>query len=91
MVERRTTHRRPVFLGATIWFDGRFRIKCLVHNWSHRGAKLVLERPTELPDTFDLCVPEKKPRSRCVATIRGRTRSAIGVELAASADCAVAS
>jgi len=86
MLERRKAPRRPVFVGARIWFDGRFRLKCLVNNWSHRGAKLVLERPADLPITFTLCVPLKGRRTGCLATTTWRTRSAIGVELCPLAD-----
>jgi len=88
MLERRKAPRRPVFVGARIWFDRRFRLKCLVHNWSHRGAKLVLERPADLPDTFTLCVPLKARHAGCLATTKWRTRSAIGVELSPLADYA---
>ena len=89
MLERRKAARRSVFVDARIWFDGRFRLKCLVHNWSPRGAKLGLERPADLPETFILCVPLKTRRAGCLATTRWQVRSAIGVELSALEQCTV--
>jgi hypothetical protein len=52
---RNETRRRRVLKGARIVFKGHEAlIDCTVSNLSDRGARLKVESPIGIPDTFDL-------------------------------------
>lgn len=66
MTERRTTHRRRSYLGATIAFnERRSTMDCLVRNFTEGGAKIDFPHGVLIPDRFDLTVPHRGLETRC--------------------------
>jgi hypothetical protein len=78
--ERRNEARRRALKGARIVF-GRHNalIDCTVSNLSDRGARLKVESPIGIPDTFDLML-DNAPVRGCRVTWRKATQ--IGVAFA---------
>jgi len=78
--ERRNEARHRALKGARIVFKGHEAlIDCTVSNLSDRGARLKVESPIGIPDTFDL-VLDHGPVRGCRVTWRKATQ--IGVEFA---------
>ena len=78
--ERQNEARRRALKGARIVFKGHEAlIDCTVSNLSDRGARLKVESPIGIPDSFDL-VLEHAPVRYCRVTWRKATQ--IGVEFA---------
>lgn len=66
MSERRTTHRRRSYLGATIAFnERRSTMDCLVRNLTEAGAKIDFPHGVLIPDRFDITVPHRGIETRC--------------------------
>jgi hypothetical protein len=63
--ELRASPRHRVFKGAVIVFNaGRSTFNCIMRDLSLGGAKLQIESPRGIPDTFDLLTPDT-PRRPC--------------------------
>jgi hypothetical protein len=78
--ERRNEARHRALKGARIVFKRHDAlIDCTVSNLSDRGARLKVESPIGIPDSFDL-VLEHAPVRYCRVTWRKATQ--IGVEFA---------
>ena len=78
--ERRNEARRRALKGACIVFKRHDAlIDCTVSNLSDRGARLKVESPIGIPDTFDLML-DNAPVRGCRVTWRKATQ--IGIEFA---------
>jgi hypothetical protein len=80
MLERRKASRRTVFLDAGVGFRAKFRLRCLIHNVSERGAKLVFLKGTDVPDEFCLRISKGGIQIAYTVSVRWRRGRAIGVE-----------
>lgn len=59
-MERRHAERSRTFLGGTIIFNkGNSQVACQIRNFSSLGAKLILSGAVNLPDEFDVHIPQK--------------------------------
>ena len=82
--EQRTELRRRTLLSGKILFSGHWStMDCSVRNLSSGGALLKLAGITELPDTFDLLLPEK--RILYAATKAWQSGAEIGVQFTGEA------
>ncbi len=81
MPERRADRRHRVLKGARLSFNKGFgAAECVVRNVSEHGARLAFGDTAAVPPHFDLLISgEDRPRA---ASVRWRTMSDIGVELA---------
>lgn len=83
MRERRKSQRVAVYARGIIGFHGRYRLRCLVQNCSKNGAKLLLEKPADLPDVLTLNFSHHGVHVTYQAQVKWRTRMAVGVEFSA--------
>jgi hypothetical protein len=75
--------RVRAFLGARILFrQGNSTLDCRVRDISLYGAKLVMSSTVALPEEFDLTIPQKGRRYRCV--LRWRRADQAGVKFLTS-------
>ncbi len=82
--DRRNAARRRVFKGAQIVFQDRAStIDCLVRDLSDRGARLKVESPIGIPDSFDLVLEAATVRN---CRVTWRKASQIGVEFSKTLD-----
>lgn len=82
--DRRNAARRRVFKGAIIVFQDRAStIDCLVRDLSDRGARLKVESPIGIPDSFDLVLEAATVRN---CRVTWRKASQIGVEFRETLD-----
>ncbi|MEZ5787424.1 MAG: PilZ domain-containing protein [Xanthobacteraceae bacterium] len=69
MLERRTSHRFPAFLGGVIMFSqDRGSAECIIRNRSDGGARLIVHNSSFIPDEFELMIPQRE------TILRARTR-----------------
>jgi hypothetical protein len=64
MSESRNQHRKRIFKGGTIEFNGG-GIDCTVRNVSERGASLEVESPVGIPQRFMLAITCDRLRRAC--------------------------
>jgi hypothetical protein len=75
--------RARTLLGARILFrQGNSTLDCRVRDISLYGAKLEMSSTVALPEEFDLTIPQKGHRYRCV--LRWRRAEQAGVEFLTS-------
>ena len=78
----RRQRRRAMFKGGRIFLhDQGTVIDCVVRDYSPRGAKLVLERKSAVPDQFKLVIPDDGTEVDCEVKWRGEGE--VGVEFGA--------
>jgi hypothetical protein len=76
--ERRAAHRRRVFKGAVLTFNGLGAFEAVARNLSEKGAMLAFGETTGVPMAFDLAISgEERKRP---ARIRWRSLNTVGVE-----------
>lgn len=72
-------HRRRALKQGTISYaDGAISVHCLVRDQTEKGAKLRLQSPEPVPNTFNLFIPIDGLSKSCV--IRWRENDYVGVE-----------
>ncbi len=60
-IERRSSARQRVFLGAKLAADTHFEpFECVVRNLNADGARIVVSGNAKLPATFRLTIPSKQ-------------------------------
>lgn len=60
MTERRSSHRMRTFWKGVILYPGGLRsIECTVRNFSEQGVRLDCGGVLDVPDHFDLKIPQK--------------------------------
>lgn len=71
VTERRAIPRSRTFWKGTILFPGGLRsTECTVRNFTHRGARLDCGGVGDLPDHFQLNIPQKGESFDCSVTWR---------------------
>jgi hypothetical protein len=55
--DRRSAPREPMMERASVIFDSGSVRACYILDFSHRGARLELEAPNQLPQRFELLFP----------------------------------
>jgi c-di-GMP-binding flagellar brake protein YcgR len=80
-VQRRKSERRRVNLMAVILAegDGTTICQCTMSDVSQGGTKLMVERPSTIPESFVL-VLSRDARTHRKCKVRWRSETAIGVE-----------
>lgn len=69
--ERRAVQRSRTFWKGTILFPGGLRsTECTVRNFTPKGARLDCGGVNDLPDHFQLKIPQKGETFECVAVWR---------------------
>jgi hypothetical protein len=76
--ERRAVHRRRVFKGAVLTFNGLGAFEGVVRNQTEQGALLALGDTAGVPASFDLAI--SLDEATRPAQVRWRSLNAIGVE-----------
>jgi hypothetical protein len=79
MIERRTDQRLQASLPARVAFGGRYRLRGVVLNISKAGAKLALEKPTDVPAEFVLSICYRSQERHYSAEVQWRRRDVVGV------------
>ena len=67
MTERRTTPRHRVLKQGTLAFSGGGSADCTVRNISSNGARIDIENPVGLPDSFTLVIASNGFMRHCHA------------------------
>lgn len=81
--ERRALPRGRTFWKGTVLFPGGLRsAECTVRNFTSQGARLECGGATDIPDHFDLTIPQKSGTFACRVIWRRGTE--IGVSFAAA-------
>jgi hypothetical protein len=75
--DKRRSPRNPANFGAMIVLDSGVRVRCMVKDFSHTGALLVVPSVLGIPEEFTL---EAANGLRRRVVIRRRGRSRLGVE-----------
>jgi hypothetical protein len=71
VTERRAIPRSRTFWKGTILFPGGLRsTECTVRNFTHRGARLDCGGVGDVPDHFQLKIPQKGETFECSVTWR---------------------
>lgn len=79
-VERRKVPRLRAYKGAKVVFGKRLCIfDCVIRDRSQKGARLKLEAPEFVPNSFFLNIP--KEGYEAAAVVKHRGSGEIGVEL----------
>jgi hypothetical protein len=76
--DKRKTPRKPLRYSAWIVNDGLDRINCVLSDISDSGARIEVENPAALPDTFTLHLTQH-PGPRRFCTVAWREKGFIGV------------
>lgn len=77
MTERRTTPRMRTFWKGVILYPGGLRsIECTVRNFSDQGVRLDCGAVRDVPDHFELRIPQKSAVFAC--TVAWRKENEIG-------------
>lgn len=80
--ERRSTPRSRTFWKGTILYPGGLRsIECTVRNFTSAGAKLDCGAIIDIPDHFELKIPQKNEVFQCA--VIWRQPNTLGVVFAA--------
>ena len=83
MAERRIAQRARTFWKGTILFPGGLRsVECTVRNFSATGARLDCGAVPDIPDHFDLKIPQKGGTFPC--KVAWRRPPEVGVEFLAA-------
>jgi len=78
MQNRRKGSRIPSLLRAyAVFNDRRFSRTCMIQDTSSGGARLEFEANEVIPDTFELCIPDRG--GFCPVETRWRSANAVGV------------
>jgi hypothetical protein len=80
MQERRGRRRSRSSHQATIAWGTSSSLKCVVRDFSAKGARLELSLPVNVPDAFELIVDAEQPALPCRVKWRNDRDNSIGVE-----------
>jgi PilZ domain len=80
MIERRTAQRRRVLKQGTLAFSGGGSADCTVRNISSNGARIDIENPTGLPESFTLMIASRSFMRHCRAVWVGDQRLGVAFD-----------
>jgi hypothetical protein len=76
-IEKRAVPRHRVLKHGTLTFHGGGSVECMVRNISSNGARVDIDYPIGLPDSFTLVIETDRLTRRCHAVWSSEQR--IGV------------
>jgi hypothetical protein len=85
MTERRRVQRdqvsKPVFIRAQVVCEDQVNLPCTLLDISDLGARIMIEKPGELPERFTLIMTARGvPRRRCRIVWRGHNEIGVSFE-----------
>lgn len=78
-MDNRNSARLQVLKAGTITYQGS-GIECTVHDISIGGAKLEVETPIAIPDSFDLLIDAENAKQHCHVVWRRERRIGVAFE-----------
>jgi hypothetical protein len=79
-IEKRAAPRHRVLKHGTLAFDGGGGVECLVRNISSSGARVDVDNPRGLPDSFTLVIETDHFRRHCHAVWSSERRLGVAFD-----------